>query len=1099
MFAKRLLQKAAHRHHQRHEKGLLTSDDLNLQVNVHYGIPSTASLLAFDPIQRLLAIATLDGRIKVIGGDNIEGLLISPKMSPYKYLEFLQNQGFLVSITNDNEIQVWNLETRSIACCLQWQSNVTAFSVISGSSFMYIGDEYGLMSVLKYDPNSEQLLQFHYHLSSDSLAEATGFSISSRQPIVGLLPQPFSSGNRLLIAYASGLIILWDVVEAHAIVVRGDKVLQLKNKVVPPNDVDTSTFDDTPSCDLEEKEITALCWASTDGSILAVGYIDGDILFWNTSKDSPIKDEEARLSPNVVKLQLSSAEKRLPVIVLHWLDNSKSHNRLEGQLLVYGGDEIGFEEVVTVLSLEWSSGMEAVGCVGRVDLSLTGSFADMILIPSAGATGSDTNASLFVLSNPGRVNIYDRSSLSSSDLQARMELPTSAVNFPACIPTIDPVMTVSEYFHIYGSIEALVSKLAAVSSTHTLPGNRKWLLTGGVNNNINFGEDNKVHRLYVAGYQDGSIRLWDATYPVFSFLCVLTNEVTGENLDDSSASLTTLDLCFSTLRLAVGSECGLVQVYHLYGSDETSFHFVTETKSEVRSSAKVQGPRRGAVFNIVKSGVQALKFTNDGSKLIVGYECSRIAVLDVHSSSVSFITDSITDSPVVSVHCKAIVYETAKNNNESAQKIPDNCRREAIFILTKDASIYVIDGNNGSMISSRPVQLKKKSTAISVYVIESQAAVYKSVDKQQLPKDDILRNELPEDAAQVSEKSKTEDHPLDKIPSTQSLKDLYVLLCCKDSIRVHPAKSVVQGESKSIHKVKLSNPCCWTTLIRKDEKVCGLVVFYQTGVMEIRSLPDLELVKEFSLTSELRWNFRANMKGMISSTENSHIALANGYEVAFISVLDGDHDSRIQKSLPSLHDEVLAAAASAAISASSDLKRKQGGNTGILGGIVKGFKGRNQNKSTNHGSNYKSDFSHLEEIFTRNPFPESSTPTDEQEAFELTIDDIEIDEPIPFASTSSHEVGKQVKDKKNEREQLLDDGGEIKPRLRTREEIIAKYRKAEDASSAAGEARNKLLERQEKLERISKRTEDLRNGAEDFASLAGELAKAMENRKWYQI
>lgn len=96
MFTKRLFQKAVHRHQvtnhqfqvdfvfssldwylkiffffflflllclffliQRHEKGLLTSDDVNLRINVHYGVPSTASILAFDPIQRLLAIGTL--------------------------------------------------------------------------------------------------------------------------------------------------------------------------------------------------------------------------------------------------------------------------------------------------------------------------------------------------------------------------------------------------------------------------------------------------------------------------------------------------------------------------------------------------------------------------------------------------------------------------------------------------------------------------------------------------------------------------------------------------------------------------------------------------------------------------------------------------------------------------------------------------------------------------------------------------------------------------------------------------------------------------------------------------------------------------------
>ncbi|KAL0451011.1 UNVERIFIED_CONTAM: Syntaxin-binding protein 5-like [Sesamum latifolium] len=402
MFAKRLIQKAVHRH-QHHEKGLLASEDVELRINVHYGVPSTASILAFDSIQRLLAIGTLDGRIKVIGGDNIEGLLISPKLVPYKYLEFLQNQGFLVSITNDNDIQVWNLQMRSIACSFQWDP-------------MYVGDEYGLVSVLKYDTDSGELLKLHYQLSSDSLAVYTnlhfelteyleksnmdiwpdnyflGALLDNKGPKKHMTPTVCKRSasmisSWLLIAYESGLIILWDVVEAHVVIVRGDKVLQLKNKVVPPNDIDTNVVDDELSHDLE-KEISALCWASSDGSILAVGYIDGDILFWNTSKDSLVGGQETRSSSNVVKLQLSSAEKRLPVIVLHWLDDTKSCQRPEGQLLVYGGDEIGCEEVVTVLSLEWSSDE------GRVDLTLTGSFADMILTPSAGTTGSDANVSL---------------------------------------------------------------------------------------------------------------------------------------------------------------------------------------------------------------------------------------------------------------------------------------------------------------------------------------------------------------------------------------------------------------------------------------------------------------------------------------------------------------------------------------------------------------------------------------------------------------------------------------------------------------------------------------------------------------------------------
>nr|GEV72244.1 syntaxin-binding protein 5-like [Tanacetum cinerariifolium] len=68
-------------------KGLPYTKRFRFLIAVHYGIPSTTSVLAFDPIQLVLSIGTLDGRIKVIGGDNIEGLLIPPKKFPFKYLE----------------------------------------------------------------------------------------------------------------------------------------------------------------------------------------------------------------------------------------------------------------------------------------------------------------------------------------------------------------------------------------------------------------------------------------------------------------------------------------------------------------------------------------------------------------------------------------------------------------------------------------------------------------------------------------------------------------------------------------------------------------------------------------------------------------------------------------------------------------------------------------------------------------------------------------------------------------------------------------------------------------------------------------------------
>ncbi|KAK4731093.1 hypothetical protein R3W88_024081 [Solanum pinnatisectum] len=1108
MFAKKLFQKATQYHHNHHHQtngSGLTASDLNVRATVHYGIPSTASILAVDSVQRLLAIGTLDGRIKVIGGDNIEGLLISPKQLPYKYLEFLQNQGFLVSITNENDIQVWNLKSRSVACDLQWESNITAFSVINGSSFMYVGDEYGTVSVLKFHVENRELLQLPYQILWSSLSEATGFPYSDHQPVVGILPQPFTSGNRLLIAYECGLIILWDVVEAHVIIVKGDKDLHLKDGALNfRKNADSSSPDDLLQHQFEEKEITTLCWASTDGSILAAGYIDGDILLWKMSKSSTSKGQEAGPFDNVVKLQLSSVEKRLPIIVLHWWANSKSRNNSDGHLLIYGGDEIGSDEVITILTLEWSSGIETLKCVGRVDLTLSGSFADTILLPTTGATAPDEKAALFVLMSPGQLNLFDCSTLSDLVSKEEKKVSLSAKDFPVELPTVDPSMTVTKLtqLHSDGDLTELLQEFSAATSS----GASRWPLTGGVYNHTSRAETNRIQRIFIAGYQDGSVRMWDATHPVLLLLCVMDREVKGVNRVISSASVSKIDFCFQTLRLAVGDASGLVRLYDFKHRDMGNFHIVTDTKSEVHELAQGQGPTCRAVLKLLDVRVRAIEFVNHGAKLVVGYENAKVAVLDMTSLSVLFLSDfaAVGSSPLVTLIAKRFVQSDSNSKSPKQSELPENRMEELMFILTEDAKIYVIDGGNGKTYGSGPLHLKKVSTAISMYVIENNIPFSYVISKQpESSKDDAASNEP---SQEMTTRDLSDTVPfLENDPSRKHFEESFILLCCKDSIRTYATKSVVHGDNKSVCKVKLDKPCCWTTTFvkdGKDGKACALLLLFQTGDIEIRSLPDLELLERTSLMSVLRWNFKPNMDRAMSSMENGHITLANGSELAFVSLLASENDFRIPESFPSLHDEVLAAAADAAMKFSTQ-KKKQGGAPNILGTLVKGFKAGKTNHNMDFSQMSKSNFSHLEGVFMKNPLNPEPSPTKEVlEELELDIDDIEIDEPVPVASTSSHNT--QNSKRGTEREKLLDsEGDDAKPRLRTREEIIAKYRKTgvQDASSAAGQARDKLLERQEKLERINRRTEELRSGAEDFASLANELVKVMENRnrKWWQI
>ncbi|TXG50110.1 hypothetical protein EZV62_025985 [Acer yangbiense] len=1124
------------------KEGSLTRKDLDPRVTVHYGIPSTASVLAFDPVQRLLAVGTLYGRIKVIGGDNIEGLFVSPKQLPFKNLEFLRNQGFLVSVSNENEIQVWDLEHRRINSTFRWESNITAFSVIHSTSYMYLGDEYGMVSVLKYDAEEGKLTQLPYYVPIDVIAEGAGISSSNQSSVVGVLPQPCSQGKRqgkfyleelmpgnqqvsagnndtkmekmeygvyiiwrfmkLLIAYDNGLIVLWDVSDDKVVLVRGNKDLQLKSKSIvhSSQSVRPELSEDLQDSEQEEKEISSLCWASTDGSVLAVGYVDGDIMFWNLPTDASrpsTKNQNAEnSSTNVVKLQLSSADRRLPVIVLHW-SADRSHNG--GQLFVYGGDGIGSEEVLTMLCLDWSSGIESLKCVGRVDLTLSGSFADMVLLPSLGGMES-CGTLLFVMSNPGQLDVYDDACLSS--LMSRKEKWTSAssLQYPMVIPTIEPYMTVGKLGLVYRDekfsrdLSKEVSD-AKVQASHTpsatLTGSTKWPLTGGVPCQFNDTEDALVERLYVAGYQDGSVRIWDATYPALSLIYVLGSELASFKTAFASAPVSALEFCSSTLSLAIGNACGMISLYKLIrSSNETSLTFVTEAGKEVHVLPQGDGPQCMAVFSFLNSPICNLQFADFGGRLAVGFECGRVAMLDISTLSVLFLMDSISDSssPVRSLAVKSFsdTNSIANSTKDSNINTSTDSTKSVVFFMTKDGHIVVYGGNLFSEMSI------EKHSLISPQNSEAKnESAQTNADEKDIPL-----------AAELETSTETTYFG-------QRLKDLFVLLCCEDSLLLYSLKSVIQGDSNPIQKVNLLKPCCWTTTFKKNEKECGLVVLYRTDLIEIRSLPNLEVVGETSLTSILRWNFKTNMEKTISSSDSGQIVLVNGYEFAFISLLAYENDLRIPESLPCLHDKVVAAAAEATINLSQSQKNVEDTAPGILSGIVKGFKASKVEHKVDLPEISNSTCAHLDHIFSYPPFLKPSTDVEDdppfvkphtvavkdyQEVVELNIDDIVIDGPLIVSSPSQNSKNDE-RDKRTDKEKLFEGA----PKTRTVDEIKAKYKKPMDASSAALEAKNKLAERQEKLEKLRERTEELQSGAESFADLANELVKNMEKRKWWHI
>ncbi|XVE52481.1 hypothetical protein DITRI_Ditri02bG0125600 [Diplodiscus trichospermus] len=870
----------------------------------------------------------------------------------------------------------------------------------------------------------------------------------------GQTPQGlFDKSSIVLIAYENGLLVIWDVSEDRVVLVRGNKDLQLQGRKASgsPEEKKLDVSDCPADSDEVEKEISSLCWASNDGSIIAVGYVDGDIMFWNVSTATPKKNQQAEKSPNtVVKLQLSSGEKRLPVIVLHSYAN-QSHSDHGCKLFVYGGDKIGSEEVLTILSLEWSSGIESLKCVNRVDLILNGSFADMVLLPTVGEMESGGNL-LFVLSNPAQLHVYDDVCLASFMSRQEKKPCVSSGQYVMPIPTIAPCITVSTLglVHRDGEFSQALSKVvstAKLKSSHTsTTASRKWPLTGGIPCLLSEAAGYQVEKVYVTGYQDGSVRIWDATYLALSLIFVLGTEIPGFDIAGTNASVSALDICSITHSVAIGNECGMVRIYKLTGtSDGMSLNIVKETEKEVHTLHQADGPRCMAVFSLFNSPVCVLQFTNFGTRLAVGFKCGRVAMLDVCTFSVLFITDNLSNSncPVISFSMESFTdTDTLVNSpKDSLSTTPKDDKKWLAFIITKDAHLAVLVGTTGHVVSSLSITMKMGSkggnlvSLISSVISETKyEPVHSSTESGSASVE--AKSGVSAQVAYFGERSKSS----------------LVLICFEDALHLCSLKS---GATDSIWSVNLSKQCCWTSAFRIDDKECGLVLLYRTGVLEIRSLTTVEVIGESSLMTILRWNFKTNMEKMICSSDRGQLLLIHGCEFAALSLLTLENDFRIPDSLPCLHDTILAAAFDATAGLSPSQNKSQGLKVGKM----------DQNVHILEGC--KNNFSHLESIFSSPPFLKPSmASTNAQEVVQLNIDDIQIDENVAISSSSSEKIKNDGKEKRTETERLFEGARtDAKPRLRTPEEIRAKYKGAEDAAAAAAHARDRLVQRQENLER----------------------------------
>uniref|UniRef100_A0A8C0IHM2 Syntaxin-binding protein 5-like n=1 Tax=Bubo bubo TaxID=30461 RepID=A0A8C0IHM2_BUBBB len=163
--------------------------------------------LAFDPVQKILAIGTQTGALRLFGRPGVECYCQHDSGAAVIQLQFLINEGALVSALADDTLHLWNLRQKRPAILHSLKFNrerITFCHLPFQSKWLYVGTERGNIHIV----NVESFTLSGYVIMWNKAIELS--SKSHPGPIVHISDNPMDEG-KLLIGFESGTVVLWDL------------------------------------------------------------------------------------------------------------------------------------------------------------------------------------------------------------------------------------------------------------------------------------------------------------------------------------------------------------------------------------------------------------------------------------------------------------------------------------------------------------------------------------------------------------------------------------------------------------------------------------------------------------------------------------------------------------------------------------------------------------------------------------------------------------------------------------------------------------------------------------------------------------------------
>ncbi|KAG5134466.1 hypothetical protein JHK82_025654 [Glycine max] len=690
----------------------LKASDVDPRLVFHHGVPSGGAKFAYDTTLRILALATKDGQIKLYGKDNAQAMLESSEPLPSKFL------------------QVWDIEKKLLSDVYIAKDEITSFTVIQHSLYMYIGHSNGNISVFKLDQEpSWHLAQMKYTIP---LSASHGNSEASDDTAVThILPQPAADSKRVLIVFRNGQMILWDIRESRSIFRTGGNMLQPLHT--------------------ETKKVTSACWVCPFGSKVVVGYNNGELFIWSIPSLN-IGNGSASKSSNqntpLLKLNLGYKSDKISIGSIKWVYAGGKASRL----YVMGASDFATSNLLQVVLLNEQTEARTI----KLGLHLSECCIDMEIISTSTEQSKNKQDSFILLGKSGHLYLYDDSLIERYLIQCQSKstpsLPKEViVKLPLAESSITTAKFISNNPNMLTSEDEYYRQLIKNCPLFVpVETNQK----DGISlSSAKFTGFSNVQNLYITGHSNGTITFWDASCPIFTPILQLKQQ-SENDCSLSGIPLTALYFNSNSLLLVSGDQCGMVCIFRFKPEPYATNSFLSLTGGTKKGTDHIiQSVKR------VKSNGAILSLNIDPSSmhLAVGSDQGHVSVFNI-------------DGPTL-LYQKHIASEISAGII-SLQFLTSSLHGFGTNILavgTKDSSVLALDKETGNTLGTGTIHPKKPSKALFMQVLDGQG--------------EPINGSITEDGLELSERNHIED---------ATTKQLYILLCSEKALYVYSLVHAIQ-------------------------------------------------------------------------------------------------------------------------------------------------------------------------------------------------------------------------------------------------------------------------------------------------------------------